>query len=287
MAAEPHTTENRPGTLFLVATPIGNLQDMTERAIETLKAADVIACEDTRHTRKLLSNFGIKSKLVSYHAHNEAERAAELGTMLSSGISVAVVSDAGTPGISDPGHAIVRKAIEIGADVIPVPGPAAFVAAVVASGLPADSFLFGGFLPAKRGERRKRLADLSSVPATLIFHEAPHRLGASLTDCLEVLGDRNAAVGREITKLHEEFVRGKLSELADRYSCANPRGELVLVIDRARDSDISGRKERMVSLAARVKELESEGMDQKAALKKAAKEFGISRSEAYRKLHHS
>jgi 16S rRNA (cytidine1402-2'-O)-methyltransferase len=287
MTAEPHSSENRPGTLFLVATPIGNLQDMTERAIETLKTVDLIACEDTRHTRKLLNHCGIKSKLVSYHAHNEAERAAELGSMLSNGVSVAIVSDAGTPGISDPGHAIVRKAIEIGADVIPVPGPVAFVAAVIASGLRTDSFLFGGFLPSKKGERRKRLADVSSVGATLVFHEAPHRLRSALADCLEILGDRKAAVGREITKLHEEFIRGKLSELVDRFSYANPRGELVLVIDRARKSDISGRGESTVSLEARVKELESEGMEQKAALKKAAKEFGLSRSEAYRKLHHS
>src|SRR5688572_25882939 len=175
------------GKLYLVATPIGNLQDMTQRAVETLTSVGVIACEDTRHTRKLLNHFGIKNKLLSYHEHNEAERSDELAGYLEQGISVAVVSDAGLPGISDPSFRIVRRAIDIGADVVTVPGPVAFVAGVVASGLPTDAIFFGGFLPSRKTERRKRLQELTSIPATLAFYESPRRIAATITDCLAAL----------------------------------------------------------------------------------------------------
>ena len=191
-----------PGTLYLVATPIGNLQDITLRALETLRVVDLIACEDTRHTRNLLNHFRISNRTVSYHEHNEQERAEELADRLIRGESIAIVSDAGTPGICDPGFRIVQRAIEIGAPVVPIPGPAAFVNAVVASGIATDSLFFGGFLPAKKGERRKRLEELRDIPATLVFYEAPHRLARSLLDCYEVLGDRQASVARELTKLH-------------------------------------------------------------------------------------
>jgi len=268
------------GTLYLVATPIGNLQDMSLRAIDTLKRVDLIACEDTRHTRKLLNHFDISNKLTSYHEHNEIERAEELATMLVEGRSVAIVSDAGTPAICDPSFRIVQRAHEIGAAVVPIPGPAAFVSAVIASGLATDSIFFGGFLPSRAGERRKRLEEVREIPATIIFYETPHRIVRSLADCVDILGDRNAAIARELTKLHEEIIRGTLSELFTKFSSANSKGEFVLVIDRA------GSPEPAVkgagSLMARLKELEGEGLDHKAALKKAAKEFGLSKSEAYR-----
>src|SRR5215213_1712293 len=173
------------GTLYLVATPIGNLQDITFRAVETLKSVDVIACEDTRHTKKLLNHFGIANKLVSYHEHNESERAEELVEVLKTGVSVAVVSDAGTPGICDPSFRIVGRAIEIGAAVVPVPGAVAFVNAVAASGLPTDSIFFGGFLPSKKGERRRRFQELAAIPATLSFYESPRRISAALSDAFE------------------------------------------------------------------------------------------------------
>jgi len=269
-----------PGTLYLVATPIGNLQDMSARAIATLLEVDLIACEDTRHTRKLLNHFEISKKLVSYHEHNEAERATGLIALLRDGKSIAIVSDAGTPGINDPSFVIVSQAIEAGIPVVPIPGPVAFVNALIASGLPTDTFFFGGFLPAKKGDRVRRLTELASIPCTLIFYEAPHRLGASLADCAEVLGDRQAAVGRELTKLHEEIVRGTLSSLAERFSTAKPRGEIVLVIDRNRDmvSGPTGNK----TIAMRIEELEVSGVDRKTALKTAAKEYGLSKPEAYR-----
>lgn len=270
-----------PGTLYLVATPIGNLKDITYRALEILRSVDVIACEDTRHTRKLLTHYEISNELTSYHAHNEEERALELGRILERGGSVAIVSDAGTPGINDPGAHVVEKAIELGADIVPIPGAIAFVNAAVASGLPTDSIFFGGFLPSKKGDRRKRLEEIRYLPATLTLYETPHRIAASLADCLEVLGDRKAAVARELTKLHEEIVRGKLSELLTHFSNANSRGEFVLVIDREREGGPVIRHTGR-SLTERIADLESEGLDYKIALKRAAKEFGMSRSEAYR-----
>ena len=269
-----------PGTLYLVATPIGNLQDMTFRAVEVLKSVDLIACEDTRHTRKLLNAFEISTKLVSYHEHNEGDRAEELAHLLSEGRSVAVVSDAGTPGINDPGFRVVQKAIEIGADVVPIPGPVAFVNAVIVSGLPTDSIFFGGFLPSKTGDRKKRLRELFQVPATLVFYETPHRISASLRDARDVLGDRHAAVARELTKIHEEIFRGRLSEI--ERAIAGARGEMVLVIDRSReDSEPSSAAS---SIAGRLAELQAEGLEQKAALKTIAKERGVGKSEVYRLL---
>lgn len=269
------------GTLYLVATPIGNLHDISQRALDVLRAVDLVACEDTRHTGKLLHHFGIKQKLVSYHEHNEEARAMELAGHLAAGRSVAVVSDAGTPAICDPSFRVVQKAHEIGARVVPVPGPAAFVSAVIASGLPTDSIFFGGFLPSKKGERRKRLEEVRDIPATLVFYEAPHRLAKSLADCLSALGNREAAVARELTKLHEELRRGTLEELAGAFAQQGARGEIVLVIDRRRDGDETRREG---PIGDRVAELEAEGVDRKNALKKAAKEFGMSRSEAYRSL---
>jgi 16S rRNA (cytidine1402-2'-O)-methyltransferase len=268
------------GMLYLVATPIGNLQDMSFRAIETLKSVDLIACEDTRHTRKLLNHFGIRNQLISYHEHNEAERSDELAAMLEQGKSIAIVSDAGTPAICDPSFRIVQRAKEVGASIVPIPGPVAFVNAVIASGLPTDSIFFGGFLPARSGERRRRLEEIRDIPATLVFYEAPHRIAKSLTDCLDLFGDRDAAVARELTKIHEEIIRGALTALAERFREGNAKGEIVLMIDRVRTETRSAETPR--SVVERFSELESTGLDRKAALKQAAKEFKLSRSEAYR-----
>ena len=272
------------GTLYVVSTPIGNLEDITHRAVRILAEVDLVACEDTRHTRKLLHHYGIKTKTISYHEHNERERAAELLAHLHEGLDVAIVSDAGTPGINDPGFRVVRLAIENGVRVVPVPGPSALITALVSSGLPTDEFFFAGFLPAKTNARRSKLAEFRSLPATLIFYEAPHRIAATLKDAHEIFGEREAVVARELTKLHEEIARGRLSELAGRFaSGASARGEIVLIIDRTL-IESETKEDSVSSVATMVATLESEGLDHRAALKKAARELGIPRAEAYRRL---
>ena len=273
------------GTLYLIATPIGNLEDITHRAVRLLGEVDVIACEDTRHTKKLLNHYGINTKTVSYHEHNERERALELIERLKSGADVAIVSDAGTPGISDPGFRLARIAIDSDVRVVPVPGASALISALVGSGLPTDEFFFGGFLPARSGARRARLAALRTIAATLIFYEAPHRIAATLRDAQEILGERQAVVARELTKLHEEIARGSLSELAARFSTAESAlGEMVLIIDRTVMQSESAADKSAASISALVSELEAKGLDHRAALKKAARELGLSRDEAYRRL---
>ena len=271
------------GTLYLVATPIGNLADITHRALQVLKDVDLIACEDTRHTHKLLQHYGITTKTISYHEHNEQQRAAELIDLLKQGSDVAVVSDAGTPSISDPGFRLVRAAIDSEVQVVPVPGPSALISALVAAGLPTDEFFFAGFLPSRSNARRARLNELRSVPGTLIFYEAPHRLATTLKDAYEVLGERDAVVARELTKLHEEIRRGRLSELVEHYAkTENPRGEIVVLIDRNVIGEAAS--ESSSTVAALVDQFEHDGLDHRAALKKAARELGLSRAEAYRKL---
>ena len=272
-----------PGTLFIVATPIGNLADISHRAIQILKDVDLIAAEDTRHTHKLLQHYGIDTKTISYHEHNEQQRSAELLARLNNGSDIAIVSDAGTPGINDPGFRLVRQAIENSIHIVSVPGASAFVTALVASGLPTDEFFFGGFLPARSGARRKRLAELSEIPGTLVFYEAPHRLGASLKDSAEVLGARQAVVARELTKMHEEHRRGTLLELAEHYQDSDEaRGEIVILIDRKRNE--TAPKIEDGDIETLVAKFESEGLDHRSALKKAARELGLSRDEAYRRL---
>ena len=273
------------GTLYLVSTPIGNLEDITHRAVRVLGEVALIACEDTRHTRKLLNHYGIKTRTISYHEHNERERAAELLKLIESGADVAIVSDAGTPGISDPGFRLARLAIEGGVRVVPAPGASALITALVASGMPTDEFFFGGFLPARSGARRARLTELRLFPATLIFYEGPHRIAATLKDAYEILGEREAVVARELTKMHEEIARGRLSELAGRFSSPeNARGEMVLIIDRTEIKSEAETDNSVTSLAELVANLENEGLDHRAALKKAARELGLSRDEAYRRL---
>ncbi|MBV9926366.1 MAG: 16S rRNA (cytidine(1402)-2'-O)-methyltransferase [Acidobacteria bacterium] len=274
------------GTLYLVATPIGNLEDVTRRALRVLAEADVVACEDTRRTRTLLEHFGIRARTVSYHEHNERERATELAQLIEEGRTVALVSDAGTPGVNDPGYRVVRACVERNLRVVPVPGPTAFVAALTASGLPTDEFYFGGFLPAKSHARRERLAAVRQLRATLVFYETPHRLAHALADALEVLGEREAVVARELTKMHEEIMRGRLSELAERFRPEGAaRGELVLVIDREEiDEGVAEGTRAASSVADLVTRFEAEGLDQRAALKRAARELGLTRDEAYRRL---
>jgi 16S rRNA (cytidine1402-2'-O)-methyltransferase len=221
------------GRLYVVATPIGNLADITLRALRVLGDVDVIAAEDTRTTRKLLTHHGIATSLVSYHEHNEAVRTPELLERLRSGASVAIVSEAGTPSISDPGYRLVREAIDAKITVEPIPGPSALLAAVVVSGLPSDGFVFEGFLPRRSGERRRRLEELTGERRTLVFFEAPHRLDRTLADMADVLGDRDVALCRELTKLHEEVRRGTLSMLAATLQKTPVKGEIVLVVGGA------------------------------------------------------
>jgi 16S rRNA (cytidine1402-2'-O)-methyltransferase len=229
-AAEP-----APGTLYLVGTPIGNVEDLTPRAQRLLGAVDVIAAEDTRHTKGLLDRFGIRRPMLSYHDHNKSARTPELIDRLREGASVAVVSDAGSPGISDPAFTLVRAAVEAGVAVIPVPGPSSAICALEVSGLPTDRFAFEGFLPRKPGKRRARIEQLREDPRTLIFFESPHRLKSALADLSAVLGNRPASLSRELTKKFEETRRGPLHDLLSWVEASPPRGEFVLVVGGARD----------------------------------------------------
>jgi 16S rRNA (cytidine1402-2'-O)-methyltransferase len=280
-----------PGpALYLVATPIGNLEDITLRALHVLKEVDQIACEDTRHTQKLLNHYGITTRTISYHEHNEMTRAAELVKEMQEGASVALVTDAGMPGISDPGYRLISLAIRHHVPVVPIPGASAFLAALVASGLQTDSFRFSGFLPAKRGERRAALEAVRTSPRTQVFYEAPHRIVETLADVVEVLGDaRHLVIAREVTKLHEEFLRGRAGEiLAALQARGAVKGEITLLIGKAEEEEEArvgtgalarpGVKQRVAQIMV------EEQVDEKAALKKVAKERGISKSEAYREL---
>jgi 16S rRNA (cytidine1402-2'-O)-methyltransferase len=286
------TRENRtgliisdmPGKLFIVATPIGNLEDITLRAIRILKEVDLIACEDTRQTRKLLAHYDISKPTISYHEHNERERAPELISRMESNHNVALVSDAGTPMVSDPGFHVVKMAIERGIPVVAVPGASALIAALSASGLPADQFLFAGFLPPKRTRRRARLAALKSLEATLVFYESPRRIRETLSDALDELGDRPAVIAREITKLHEEFIRGMLSAI--ELPASSERGEFVLMIgpaSRSRPERKPGQPAHSINDEIQ-RIMRDEGIAQKEALKRVARERRISKSEAYRAM---
>ncbi len=279
-----------PGSaLYLVATPIGNLEDITLRALRVLKEVDLIACEDTRQTQKLLSHYGIQTRTVSYHEHNEMTKAAELVVDLESGAKIALVTDAGMPGISDPGFRLIALAIRHRVPVVPIPGASAFLAALVASGLPTDSFRFSGFLPAKSGQRRKLLESVRESPRTQVFYEAPHRVLETLADVVEVLGeDRHVVVAREVTKIHEEFLRGRAAEVLEQLKARGEvKGEITLLIAKPESSELRAASCE-VSVAQRVREImASEKLDDKAALKKVAKERGIGKSEAYREWQRS
>jgi 16S rRNA (cytidine1402-2'-O)-methyltransferase len=272
--------DERPASgLYLVATPIGNLGDLSARAIAVLKGADVIACEDTRVTGKLTHAFGIATPLLSYHEHNADRMRPKLLARLRGGERIALVSDAGTPLVSDPGYKLVREAAESGIPVFPVPGPSAALAALIVSGLPTDRFFFQGFLPAKAGARRTVLAEIAAVPATLIIFEAARRLGPTLAEIADVLGDRDAAVGRELTKLHEEVRRGPLSRLAAHYEESPGKGEAVIVVAPP-SAEVVDSSTLASEIEARLRELlASHGVKEAAAV--VAAEFGIGRRDAY------
>ena len=280
-----------PGpALYLVATPIGNLEDITLRALHVLKEVDQIACEDTRQTQKLLNHYGITTRTISYHEHNEMTRAAELVKEMQEGASVALVTDAGMPGISDPGYRLISLAIRHHVPVVPIPGASAFLAALVASGLPTDSFRFSGFLPAKRGERRAALEAIRTSPRTQVFYEAPHRIVEALSDVCEILGNaRHVVIAREVTKLHEEFLRGRAGEVLQTLTARDGvKGEITLLIGKAEEADSQASTAPGMGIRQRVEQIMAEEKaDEKAALKKVAKERGISKSEAYRELQRS
>jgi 16S rRNA (cytidine1402-2'-O)-methyltransferase len=271
-----------PG-LYIVATPIGNLEDITLRALRVLREADLIACEDTRHTQKLLNHFEIKTSTQSYHEHNEAARAQEFADRIAQGERIALVCDAGTPGISDPGERLIRTALERGLNVVTIPGPSAMISALVASGLPTSTFRFIGFLPSRSGERRSALENLRNASETLIFYEAPHRVLEMLADVGRIFGQsRRVTVARELTKVHEEFLRGPAAavsaELAQRPAV---KGEMTVIVsgglkgqaDKEPERDLIGRMRELMTTAS---------LDEKVALKQVAKEFRLSKSEAYR-----
>ena len=280
------SSNGRAGCLYLVATPIGNLEDITLRALRVLKEADQIACEDTRHTLKLLNHYAISKPLVSYHEHNEMRRAPELVLAMEQGQQIALVSDAGVPLVSDPGYRLVTLALRHQIAVIPVPGPSALLAALSASGLPNEEFLFAGFLPARSGERRRALERLRIEDRTIILYEAPHRIEEALVDAREILGDRPACLAREVTKLHEEFRRGMLSELVASLSERPVRGEITLLIGAVPPEQRAAQRDSSQSLAERVDELIRQAkLDRKEALKLAAKERGLTKRAAYQELH--
>jgi 16S rRNA (cytidine1402-2'-O)-methyltransferase len=269
--------------LYVVATPIGNLEDITLRALRVLREADLIACEDTRHTQKLLNHFEIKTPTQSYHEHNEASRAQELVERIRGGQRIALVCDAGTPGISDPGERLIRAAVEHGVQVVSIPGPSAMISALVASGLPTSDFRFVGFLPSRSGERRSALEKLRNETATLVFYEAPHRVLEMFIDLTGVFGgQRRVVIGRELTKVHEELLRGTIADVASELGKRPAiKGEMTVIVAGQTEFSISEKPQG--SLGERMRQLmQSAPLDEKAALKQVAKEFGLSKSEAYR-----
>jgi 16S rRNA (cytidine1402-2'-O)-methyltransferase len=266
-----------PGRLYLVATPIGNLEDITYRAVRVLGEVDLIACEDTRQTRKLLDHYAISKPTISYHEHNEAQRAAELADRLSAGATVALVSDAGMPLVSDPGYRLVRAAIAAGIPVEPIPGASAALAALAGSGLPTDAFHFAGFLPAKSGQRAKALAALKDEPATLIFYEAPHRVLEALEAIAQVLGPRPVVAARELTKVHEEFLRGAALEVhAQLAARGSIKGEFTLLVGKA----VAPAPDDTPASEA-VEELVRAGAARMDAIKQVARRRGLSKREVY------
>ena len=271
------------GTLYIVATPIGNLEDITFRAVRVLRECTRVACEDTRHTRRLLDQFGIDKPLVSYHEHNERDRAADLLALLRSGEDIALVSDAGTPLISDPGYRVVDAAVKEGIRVIPIPGPAAFLTALSASGLATDAFYYGGFLPSRQGQRQRALEFAAKLGCVVLFYEAPHRLAETLEDCKGILGDRRLIVARELTKVHEEFARGSAAELLRDFGARSAiKGEITLLIDKPGDRAVAQGSLREVfdgHVAA--------GMSRMDAMKATARHCGVSKREVWSEIERS
>lgn len=289
MPDTPARQSDRPadhrGRLYLVATPIGNLEDITVRALRLLGEADLIACEDTRHTAKLLNHYGIHKPTLSYRQHNEASRADELLKRLEQGAQIILVSDAGTPVISDPGHRLVSLCLERQIPVIPIPGPSAVIAALAVSGLPAEEFLFVGFLPSRPTARRKVLQNLAKETRTVVLYEAPHRLADTLSDALACLGRRQVVLAREMTKIHEEFLRADLADLLVRVQQQPVRGEITILIGPPSPGDAKTHVLCAVPLRERVEQIMRERqIDRKSALKLAARERGLTKREAYKQL---
>lgn len=272
---------NEFGKLYLVATPIGNLEDITYRALKVLNEVDLIAAEDTRHTLKLLNHFEINKPLISYYKQTEKARSDVLIKKLLDGQNVAVVSDAGAPGISDPGEEIVKVAIENGITVIPIPGACAFVNALIASGLNTKEFTFVGFLSAQKKEKKDKLEELKYETKTMIFYEAPHKLLNTLSTICEVFGDRKVVLARELTKIHEEFIRGNISEILE--TIGEPKGEFVVLVEgnsiSKKDVDLQNLNE--LSLEDHYKYYENQGLDKKEIVKKIAKDRNLSKNEIY------
>ena len=272
------------GTLYIVATPIGNLDDITLRALEILRGVDLIACEDTRYSARLLAHYGIDTPRESYHDHNERERTPRLLERLHNGQDIALISDSGTPLISDPGYSLVSACRNEGISVVPIPGPSALIATLAGCGLPMDRFYFAGFLPSRSTARKTELERLRTIPVTLVFYEAPHRLLSALADMRAILGSRPACLARELTKMHEEWVRGTLTELLEIMSARSRiRGEITLAVGPAHDE--VPKSQLPVSMEEAVQdEIHKTGVSHKEALKAVARRLGISRKEAYKQL---
>lgn len=273
------------GKLYLVPTPIGNLKDITLRALEVLENADIVAAEDTRQTIKLLNHFNLKKTLIAYHMHNEQGKSDEILERLRSGENIALVSDAGMPGISDPGSIIVKKCIEEGLDFEVLPGATAFATALIYSGLDSSAFMFKGFIPRDNKSRNILVEELKDRKETLIFYEAPHRLLSTLDFLLKNFGDRNIAVCRELTKLHEEIIRGKLSEVLRHFIDNSPRGEFVLVLDGLSEEEIEKEKRaefEELSIEEHIVKYINEGLSKKDAIKKVAKDRKLPKNEIYK-----
>jgi 16S rRNA (cytidine1402-2'-O)-methyltransferase len=273
------------GKLYVVATPLGNLEDLSPRAAETLRRADRVLCEDTRHTAKLLAHHGIATRRISYHRFNEKKRLEALLQRLRDGESLALVSDGGTPGISDPGCHLVRAALEAGFEVVPLPGPSAPAALLSASGMPSDRYLFDGFLPHRAGERRRRLRELRSEPRTVVLFEAPHRIVESLADIADIFGDRELVLGRELTKRFETILRGTAARVAEQLGSA-AKGEITIVLAGAGDSPQEGPEEAQTAKVRRCwsAALKESSGDRRAALRSASRSLGMKKAELYRLL---
>ncbi len=275
------------GTLYLCATPIGNLDDITLRVLETLKSVDLIAAEDTRHSIKLLKHFGIHTPMTSYHEYNRVEKARYLVEKLKEGMNIALITDAGTPGISDPGEELVRQCCEAGIALTSLPGPAACITALTLSGLPTRRFCFEAFLPAEKKERQRILEELKTETRTIVLYEAPHRLVRTLRELLETLGDRQAAVCRELTKKHETALRTTLSEALSYYEAQEPKGECVIVLAGRAAGELKKEEQeawRQMSLNEHLESYLAQGLDRKEAMKRVAKDRGTGKREVYRGL---
>ena len=267
------------GTLYICATPIGNLEDASIRLLKTLRQVDMIACEDTRHTLKLLNRYKIKQQLISYHEHSKPEKEEYIIELLREGKDIALVSDAGMPAISDPGEGLVKKAITAGIKLEVIPGPSALISALAISGMDTTAFVFEGFLPSRSSQRRERLEKLKEETRTIILYEAPHRLLACLKDIQSILGEeRQLAIARELTKVYEEVKRGSVTELYEYYSLNPPRGEISIIIE---GKEVVVEAKSLAAIAREVEELLEQGMDKKEAFKKKAHEYGIKKSMLY------